>query len=100
MKKDILKNKRGKWNDLEAGGIVNGSGVSRYFKTGNWRSGIKPNWNKNKCIHCLICWINCPDNAIKVKNQKRQKTDLNYCKGCGICAKVCPVSAIDMIKEN
>jgi pyruvate ferredoxin oxidoreductase delta subunit len=25
--------------------------------------------------------------------------DYAHCKGCGICAKVCPVSCIEMVKE-
>jgi ferredoxin len=24
---------------------------------------------------------------------------LNYCKGCGICARICPSKAINMISE-
>jgi pyruvate ferredoxin oxidoreductase delta subunit len=26
--------------------------------------------------------------------------DLEYCKGCGICAEECPVNAIEMISEE
>ncbi|KXA91095.1 pyruvate synthase, partial [candidate division MSBL1 archaeon SCGC-AAA259A05] len=28
------------------------------------------------------------------------EVDLDYCKGCGICAKECPVDAIEMVKEE
>ena len=100
MKKDILKGKKGKWQDLPFGCIIDDSKTGLFVKTGNWRSDQKPYINEEKCIHCLICWINCPDNAIKTKNGKRKKIDLNYCKGCGICSEVCPVKAIKMIKEE
>ncbi|MFN4245581.1 MAG: 4Fe-4S binding protein, partial [Brevinematia bacterium] len=26
--------------------------------------------------------------------------DYDYCKGCGICANVCPRNAIDMVSEG
>ncbi|MGB9785258.1 MAG: 4Fe-4S binding protein, partial [Fervidicoccaceae archaeon] len=26
--------------------------------------------------------------------------ELDYCKGCGICAKVCPQKAIEMVPET
>lgn len=100
MKKNILKGKKGGWHELPKGGIINKKATSLYNKTGNWRLGEKPFWNQKKCVQCLLCWINCPDNAIPIKKQKRGKTDLNYCKGCGICAEVCPFQAIKMIKED
>ncbi|MGC8462008.1 MAG: 4Fe-4S binding protein [Candidatus Dormibacteria bacterium] len=43
----------------------------------------------------------CPDNAI-IKDPSSghgYKIDLEYCKGCGICAEECPCGAIDMIPE-
>jgi pyruvate ferredoxin oxidoreductase delta subunit len=100
MKKDILKGKKGKWTELPAGGIVDELGASRNFKTGDWRSGKKPKWISKKCIQCLFCWVNCPDKAIPAKKGERTETNLDYCKGCGICAKVCPTKAIEMIKEE
>ena len=100
MKKEILKGKKVKWQELPRGGIIDEPGASMYFKTGDWRLGLKPEWDPRKCIQCLFCWINCPDNAIMIKNKKRQKTNFNYCKGCGICTKVCPTQAIKMVKEG
>jgi ferredoxin len=43
-----------------------------------------------------MCSLYCPDGAI---DSKRIEVDLNYCKGCGICARMCPSKAIGMISE-
>jgi 2-oxoacid:acceptor oxidoreductase delta subunit (pyruvate/2-ketoisovalerate family) len=52
------------------------------------------------CFGCDNCFGVCPDNAvIKLKGGKYE-IDLNYCKGCGICANECPCGAIDMVPEN
>jgi len=89
------------WKELPAGCLIDEAATSLRFKTGDWRS-MRPVWNEEKCIHCLFCWINCPDSAIKVENEKITGIDYNYCKGCGICAEVCPpkASAIEMIREE
>lgn len=100
MKKKILQGQKGKWTELPAGGIIDEPKTSEYLKTGTWRSGKKPEWDEKKCIQCMLCWVNCPDNAIMAKNGQRKETDLDYCKGCGICEKVCPVSAIKMVSEE
>lgn len=68
-------------------------------KTGGWRYK-KPVWDKSKCIHCMLCYTHCPENAITLKNGKRDKTNLDFCKGCGLCAKVCPVKCIKMVDEE
>jgi len=28
------------------------------------------------------------------------KINMDYCKGCGICAQVCPAHAITMVREE
>ncbi|HDM25475.1 ferredoxin [Euryarchaeota archaeon ex4484_162] len=67
-------------------------------KTGTWRI-FKPILDKNKCIKCLRCWVFCPESAIKRRNDSVE-IDYDYCKGCGVCANVCPVKAIVMAKEE
>ena len=53
------------------------------------------------CFECDNCFGVCPDNAIiKLGPGRRYEIDLDYCKGCGMCAAECPCGAIDMIPEQ
>ncbi|HIE09184.1 MAG TPA: 4Fe-4S dicluster domain-containing protein [Armatimonadetes bacterium] len=90
-----------KWHELPRGGIIDRPGTALVYKTGGWRT-FKPVWHEEKCRQCLICWINCPDGTILVdpEPQKMIGIDYDYCKGCGICAKVCPADALEMVKEG
>jgi 2-oxoacid:acceptor oxidoreductase delta subunit (pyruvate/2-ketoisovalerate family) len=65
--------------------------------TGQWKWST-PRYKKEKCIKCLRCWWSCPDAAIIRQEDDYMRWDLNYCKGCGICAEICPVDAIDMME--
>lgn len=52
------------------------------------------------CFECDNCYGVCPDNAvIKLGPGKRFEFNLDYCKGCGICAAECPCGAIEMRPE-
>jgi pyruvate ferredoxin oxidoreductase delta subunit len=89
------------WQELPAGCLIDEAASSLRFKTGDWRS-MRPVWDAEKCIHCLFCWITCPDTAITVQDGKMTGISYDYCKGCGICAEVCPprASAIEMVREE
>lgn len=67
-------------------------------ETGEWRSQ-RPVLDREKCNHCGLCWMYCPDNAIQAEGGSFQ-ISYTYCKGCGICAKECPKGAILIEKEE
>ncbi|MEM5871531.1 MAG: 4Fe-4S binding protein [Candidatus Aenigmatarchaeota archaeon] len=48
-------------------------------------------WNKDTCIFCMSCAINCPVNAITInKEEKSWSIDIGKCIFCGRCHDVCP----------
>ncbi len=67
-------------------------------KTGLWRT-FKPIHHPDRCNLCLLCWLYCPENVIDVSGDKIT-IDYDYCKGCGICAKICVKNAIEMVREE
>lgn len=85
------------YKQMEIGGLTEAAS-SLKFKTGSWKA-FKPVVDFEKCIHCMICVVDCPEDCIPSKNEKRKETDLSFCKGCGICAQVCPVKCIKIVEE-
>lgn len=81
------------------GAVIEEPGSSVATKTGGWRT-LKPIWHKEKCIQCMLCWLYCPDCSIPEEIGKRTETDFDFCKGCGICAQICPVKCIEMVQEQ
>lgn len=93
-------------------------GTARENKTGSWRSNLYPVFKEWKCQACppgeevcsdatidcpsacrracLLCWVSCPDDSIILQNGVVAGIDLDYCKGCGICEKICPRGAFQM----
>ncbi|HSA07271.1 MAG TPA: glutamate synthase-related protein [Candidatus Gastranaerophilales bacterium] len=80
-------------------------------------------YDTNRCTFCGKCVAACPFNAIEPKVEKRRKVvseaptptpkinfqtmpviqqvvnTNNYCRGCGICEKVCPNEAIKPVRN-
>lgn len=101
---------------MPIGGIIEDAGNAKDYKTGAWRSA-RPVHIPDKCTNCMICWVNCPDTSIlaggpdcpeqgKLAANKDGKLanfggfDYEHCKGCGICAAVCPTKSIIMKPET
>ena len=52
------------------------------------------------CFGCDNCYGVCPDNAVvKLGAPGTYEIDLDFCKGCGVCAQECPCGAISMVPE-
>jgi NADPH-dependent glutamate synthase beta subunit-like oxidoreductase len=55
------------------------------------------------CFACDNCFGVCPDNAViklDAPGPYAYEIDLDYCKGCGLCAAECPCGAIEMEPER
>ncbi len=72
--------------------------------TGDWRTH-RPVLARTRClavkqddVACQLCWVYCPD--VCITQGVPPAVELKFCKGCGICAQVCPVDAIQMVLET
>ncbi|NOX71076.1 MAG: 4Fe-4S dicluster domain-containing protein [Candidatus Micrarchaeota archaeon] len=51
----------------------------------------KVEWNRETCIWCKMCEMNCPANAISIDKEKKiWSIDTAKCIFCGRCNEVCP----------
>ncbi|MEM3525831.1 MAG: 2-oxoacid:acceptor oxidoreductase family protein [Candidatus Jordarchaeaceae archaeon] len=65
--------------------------------TGEWRV-FKPTYDRENCNKCLACWIFCPESAVGVDDAGYPVINYTYCKGCGICAYVCPRKNMRLVR--
>lgn len=87
------------WDEIPIGGLIVEAGNAATYRTGSWRS-LRPAVNLDDCTHCLFCWLFCPDASIIVEDGKLVGIDYEHCKGCGVCAEVCPPEVISMHPEG
>ncbi len=86
------------WKQIQIGGTAVNPGSTDRVRTGDWRNEV-PVIDFDRCTHCMICWVDCPDASFEVADTKLLGVDLEHCKGCGICAEVCPVHCIEMVPD-
>jgi 2-oxoacid:acceptor oxidoreductase delta subunit (pyruvate/2-ketoisovalerate family) len=87
------------WSELPLGGMVRPGDAIRP-RTGGWRTGVKPVVELESCVNCLLCWLYCPDSAIKLDGTTFVGFDYDVCKGCELCSVVCAVDAIAMVVDD
>ena len=52
--------------------------------------------NQRDCVACGCCMKVCPLSAIQVIKSVAAQVDESKCVGCGKCAKECPASVIEI----
>ncbi len=89
------------WREIPIAGMILEAGNAFEYRTGGWRA-FRPVRGKADCTHCFQCWLFCPDSSIlvDVEHEKVSGFDLAHCKGCGLCAAVCPINSKVMRKAG
>lgn len=86
------KNKR---REMNPGMVITEAGNTGEAKKVSFRN-FKPIIDYSKCIKCARCWMYCPDAAFRPRDDGHFENIEKFCKGCGICSKVCPAKCIKM----
>ena len=72
------------------------------------RTGSVPVFNRERCIHCGLCDLVCPDYCLVWEDGEKggrferelMGVDYRYCKGCMRCVETCPASAMTKKTET
>lgn len=97
------------WKTQPIGGLIPVAGNSAWNNMATSRMGFIPVYHEDKCIHCGVCDLVCPDICLvwgkntdtksKIKI-KLMGIDYRYCKGCMRCVDSCPTSALTKEAET
>ena len=87
------------------GGAILEAGSTATKDMSSSRQGYIPAWHEDKCVHCGLCDLVCPDHCFvwcqekspeagKPDRTKLKGIDYSYCKGCLRCVDSCPSGAL------
>ena len=62
----------------------------------SWRAYAEHGFRKGRCVGCLQCVENCPEQAISIVDS-RPVTEMNKCRLCGRCVDNCMTCAREII---
>ena len=95
---------------LEAplGGMIVDPGNSIVKNLSASRQGLIPVLDLEKCIHCGLCDVVCPDLCLVWEEEaggtepaiRLRGIDYHYCKGCLKCTEACPTQALVEAREE
>ncbi|MBU1862349.1 MAG: 2-oxoacid:acceptor oxidoreductase family protein [Candidatus Omnitrophica bacterium] len=83
------------WEEIASGSVIEDAFTSRVTKTGLWAKKV-PVIDPINCKECMQCVSACPEGSIHMNpvSGKPSFVDLNFCKGCGLCEKECPLTTV------
>jgi len=85
------------------GGVIPRSGNTVSNNMSTSRTGYMPVFGAEKCIHCGLCDLVCPDYCIVFESvgdapvpesTRMRGIDYQYCKACQRCVETCPTGAL------
>lgn len=84
------------------GGVIPLPGNTAWNDVSWSRTGSLPVLEREKCVHCALCDLVCPDFCFVwgagapggTFERELQGIDLRYCKGCMRCIESCPTGAL------
>jgi pyruvate ferredoxin oxidoreductase gamma subunit len=90
------------------GGIIPEPGNTVWNDLSASRTGSLPVFNRERCIHCGLCDLVCPDYCLVWEDGEKggrferelMGVDYRYCKGCLRCVESCPASALTKKAET